>query len=76
MLKVHLIAKNSLRLLGSHFCVCAQICHYSVLRLRSVFEQVRKHNLYLKANIRPFDFKEVEFVGQVLSEEGLKISFW
>ena len=76
MLKVHLISKNSFRLLGSHFCVCAQICHYSVLRLRSVFEQVRKHNIYLKANIRPFDFKEVEFVGQVLSEEGLKISFW
>ena len=45
-----------------------------VSRLRSVFERFRKHNLYLKANKSFFGFKELEFVGKVLSEEGLKIS--
>ena len=47
-----------------------------VLRLRSVFERVRfrKHNLYLKANKCFFGFKELDFGGKVLSEEGLKIS--
>ena len=44
-----------------------------VSRLRSVFERFRKHNLYLKANQCFFGFKELEFVGKVLSEEGLKI---
>ena len=38
------------------------------------FERFRKHNLYLKANKCYFGFKELEFVGKVLSEEGLKIS--
>ena len=42
-----------------------------VSRLRSVFERFRKHNLYLKANQCFFGFKELEFVGKVLSEEGL-----
>ena len=45
-----------------------------VSRLRLVFERFRKHNLYLKANKCFFGFKELEFVGKVLSEEGLKIS--
>ena len=45
-----------------------------VSRKRSVFERFRKHNLYLKANKSFFGFKELEFVGKVLSEEGLKIS--
>ena len=43
-------------------------------RLRLVFERFRKHNLYLKANKCYFGFKELDFVGKVLSEEGLKIS--
>ena len=43
-----------------------------VSRLGSVFE--RFSNLYLKANKCFFGFKEVEFVGKVLPEEGLKIS--
>ena len=45
-----------------------------VSRLRLVFERFRNHNLYLKANKCYFGFKELEFVGKVLSEEGLKIS--
>ena len=45
-----------------------------VSRLRSVFERFRKHNIYLKANKCFYGFKELEFVGKVLSEEGLKIS--
>ena len=45
-----------------------------VSRLRFVFERFRKHNLYLKANKCYFGFKELEFVGKVLSGEGLKIS--
>ena len=45
-----------------------------VSRLRLVFERFRKHNQYLKANNCYFSFKELEFVGKVLSEEGLKIS--
>ena len=39
-----------------------------------LFERFRKHNVYLKANKCYFGFKELEFVGKVLSEEGLKIS--
>ena len=45
-----------------------------ISRLRLVFERSRKHNLYLKANKYYFGFKELEFVGTLLSEEGLKIS--
>ena len=45
-----------------------------VSRLQLVFERFRKHNLYLEANKCYFGFKELEFVGKVLSEEGLKIS--
>ena len=40
-----------------------------VSRLRLVFERFRKHNLYFKANKCYFGFKELEFVGKVLSEE-------
>ena len=43
-------------------------------RLRSVFERFSKHNLYLKANKYFFGLRELEFVGKVLSEEGLKLS--
>ena len=45
-----------------------------VSRLRLVFRPFRKHKLYLKANKCYFGFRELEFVGKVLSEEGLKIS--
>ena len=45
-----------------------------VSRLRLVFGLFRKHNLYIKANQCYFGFKELEFVGKVLYEEGLKIS--
>ena len=45
-----------------------------VSRLRLVFERFRKNSLCLKANKCYFDFKKLEFVGKVLSEEGLKIS--
>ena len=45
-----------------------------VSRLRLVFEPFRKHKLYLEANKCYSGFKELEFVGKVLSEEGLQIS--
>ena len=40
-------------------------------RFRSVFERFRKNNLYLKASKCYFRFKEHDFVGNVLPEEGL-----
>ena len=45
-----------------------------VSRLDSVFKRFRKHNLFLKASKCSFGFKELEFVGKVVSEAGLKIS--
>ena len=45
-----------------------------VSRLDSVFGRFRKHNLFLHASKFSFDFKELEFVGKVVSEAGLKVS--
>ena len=45
-----------------------------VSRLRLVFARLRKHNLYLKANKCYFGFKELQFVGKVMSGKGLQIS--
>ena len=45
-----------------------------VSRLDSVLGRFRKHNLFLKASKCSFDFKELEFVGKVVSEAGLKVS--
>ena len=43
-------------------------------RLREVFKRFRTHNLFLKAKLRYFGFAELDFVGKVLSEDGLKMS--
>ena len=45
-----------------------------VSRLRQILERFRKHNLYLKASKCIFGYSEIEFVGKVVSEEGLKVS--
>ena len=45
-----------------------------VSRLKSVFQKFRKHNLHLKANKCFFGYSELEFVGKVITEEGLKMS--
>ena len=45
-----------------------------VSRLDSIFGRFRKHNLFLKASKYSFGFKELEFVGKVVSEAGLKVS--
>ena len=45
-----------------------------ISRLRSLFERFRQHNLYLKASKCYLGYKELDFVGKVLSEEGLKMS--
>ena len=45
-----------------------------VSRLRQILERFRKHNLYLKASKCFFGYSEIEFVGKVVSEEGLKVS--
>ena len=42
-----------------------------VLRLRSIFERFRLHNLFLKASKCKFEYSELLFVGQVISEAGL-----
>ena len=42
-----------------------------VSRLDSVFKRFRKHNLFLKASKCSFGFKELEFVGKVVSEAGV-----
>ena len=44
-----------------------------VSRLDSVLGRFRKHNLFLKASKCSFGFKELEFVGKVVSEAGLKV---
>ena len=43
-------------------------------RLQKVFERFRTHNLFLKAKKCYFGFAELDFVGKVLSEDGLKMS--
>jgi Reverse transcriptase (RNA-dependent DNA polymerase) len=45
-----------------------------VTRLRLVFQRFRKHKLFLKAIKCYFGFAELEFVGKVLTEKGLKMS--
>ena len=45
-----------------------------ISRLDSVLGRVRKHNFFLKASKCSFGFKELEFVGKVVSEAGLKVS--
>ena len=43
-------------------------------RLRGVFLRFRTHKLFLKAKKCYFGYAEIDFVGKVLSEEGLKMS--
>ena len=45
-----------------------------VSRVRQILERFRKHNLYLKASKCFFGSSEIESVGKVVSEEGLKVS--
>jgi hypothetical protein len=43
-------------------------------RLRQVFMRFRQHHLFLKASKCHFGFTEIEYVGKVISENGLKVS--
>ena len=43
-------------------------------RLTQVFSRFRKHNLFLKAKKCYFGYAELDFVGKVISEKGLKMS--
>ena len=45
-----------------------------VSRLKLIFERFRKHDLYIKASKCFFGYSELEFVGKVVSKEGLQIS--
>ena len=45
-----------------------------VSRLRSISERFRLHNLFLKASKCKFGYSELDFVGNVISEEGLQMS--
>ena len=45
-----------------------------ISRLRSIFERFRQHQLLLKASKCKFGYLELEFVGKVISEEGLQMS--
>ena len=45
-----------------------------VSRLRSIFERFRLHNLFLKVSKCKFGHSELDFVGKVISEEGLQMS--
>ena len=45
-----------------------------VSRLRSISERFRLHNLFLKASKCKFGYSELDFVGKVISEEGLQMS--
>ena len=53
---------------------CSDTNDEFVLRLDSVLGRFRKHNLFLKASKCSFGFKELELVGKVVSEAGLKVS--
>ena len=44
------------------------------IEFKLIFERFRKHSLYLKASKCFFGYSELEFVGKVVSEEGLRIS--
>ena len=56
------------------FIVFADTNDEFVSRLDSVLGRFRKHNLFLKASKCSFGLKELEFVGKIVSETGLKIS--
>jgi hypothetical protein len=43
-------------------------------RLRQVFERFRKHKIFLKPNKCFLGYAEIDYVGKVLSAEGLKMS--
>jgi RNase H-like domain found in reverse transcriptase len=45
-----------------------------VVRLRLIFERFRKHNIFVKANKCFLGYAEFDYVGKVLSSEGLKMS--
>ena len=45
-----------------------------VSRLRSIFERFRLHNLFSKESKWKFGYSELDFVGNVNSEEGLQMS--
>ena len=45
-----------------------------VSRLRPIFERFRLHNLFRKASKCKFGYSELDFVGKVISEEGLQMS--
>ena len=54
--------------------VFAQTDDEFVGRLRQIFTRFRKHNMFLKAQKCFFGYSEIDFVGKVLSEKGLKMS--
>ena len=54
--------------------VFAQTDEEFVDRLRQIFTRFRKHNMFLKAQKCFFGYSEIDFVGKVLSEKGLKMS--
>jgi hypothetical protein len=43
-------------------------------RLRQVFMRFRQHHLFVKASKCHFGYTEIEYVGKMISEEGLKMS--
>ena len=45
-----------------------------VPRLRSIFERLRLHNMFLKASKCKFGYSELDFVGKIISIEGLQMS--
>ena len=45
-----------------------------IARLRQIFTRFQKFNLFIKASKCFFGYKELDFVGKVISDEGLKMS--
>jgi hypothetical protein len=45
-----------------------------VYRLHQIFMRFRQHHLFLKASKCHFGYTEIEYVGKVISENGLKMS--
>ena len=45
-----------------------------IARLKEIFERFRKYHIFLKASKCFFGYTEIDFVGKVISEEGLKMS--
>jgi transposase InsO family protein len=45
-----------------------------IARLKQIFERFRKYHVFLKASKCFFGYTEIDFVGKVISEEGLKMS--